>query len=397
MARDQQGARQRVTTATLFRYARYARVVVRRGTRAIQLSRQLAEARTRAAHLQRLATRMRATLQLATYVLTLNPAPARLRRRFGTPGITPRARIIANPTSGSLRGVLGVRELERTVEWLAAHGLPAELTLTAYPGHAAELAAEAVANHLDMVIAAGGDGTVNDVVQALAGHETALGVLPLGTVNVWAREMNIPLSLAQAREVLLSGCRRRVDLGRAGSRYFLMMAGIGFDAEVARRVEQSRLKRIGLKLLDYLATAGFLSVTQSPARLWLRSDGTRRSLNALMVVIGNTRLYGGAFTFANQALADDGLLDLVVIGGGGLAHRLGVIARALLRRPSLGPRVRYMRCRTVRIESRTPLPVQVDGEVVGTLPMTFTVVPHALTVIVPHAAPGELFVATPEV
>lgn len=352
---------------------------------------------------QTTARRMRMTLGLANFVLpvpTLDPrgrAERRARRaaRQESP-VAPRVRIIVNPASGTAQQV-GLDELEDVVDWLEEQGIPAELCPTERAGHAVELAREAVKAGMDMVVAAGGDGTVNDVIQALAGHTTALGVLPMGTVNVWAREMGIPLNTVDARDVLLHGMRRRVDLGRAGARYFLMMSGIGFDAEVARRVEQKQtwLKRLGLKLLNYLATAGILSVTHHSTRIWMRSDGKRRSVNALMVLIGNTRLYGGAFTFTNKALADDGLLDVVVISSGGVLYRMGVLVRAALRRPSLGPRVRYVRTRSLRLEAATPVPVQVDGEVIGTLPMTFTVTPSALTVVVPKDAPAALFVHEP--
>jgi diacylglycerol kinase family enzyme len=230
-------------------------------------------------------------------------------------------------------------------------------------GHAVELTREAVAAGHEMVIAAGGDGTLNDVIHALAGSTTALGVLPMGTVNVWAREIGIPFGASEARELLLHGVRRQVDLGRAGSRYFLMMAGVGFDAEVVKRVERNWLKRVGLKMLDYIATAGSLGLTQQPAKLTLRVAGQRRKMNALMVVIGNTRLYG----------------------------RAGVFLRAFLRRPSLGPDVRYERVRSVRLESTPPLPVQVDGDIIGSLPMTFSIAPGALWVIVPRTAPKQLF------
>jgi diacylglycerol kinase (ATP) len=337
--------------------------------------------------------RMRTTFRLAYFVVPA-VAPVRSIRRGAAPAlppVAPRVRIIVNPTSGSVRGVWGPRDLEEVAAWLSERGLPAEVCRTEYAGHATRLAQEAVRAGMEMVVAAGGDGTVNDVIQALAGRTTALGVLPLGTVNVWAREMGIPLGLAQAREVLLSGVRRRVDLGRAGSRYFLLMAGIGFDAEVARRVETSWLKRAGLKLLDYAATVGLLGMTHQPARVWLRYDGKRRGTSALMILIGNTRLYAGALTFAKRAVADDGLLDVVIVGGGGLIARMGVLARALLRRASLGPRVRYAQCRVIRIESNQPLPVQVDGEVIGTLPMTFSVAPGGLRVVVPADAPDALF------
>lgn len=379
---------------------REPRFLVRTGGAAVSAAQRVRTARRMMLVAETAAWRVRDAFRLAYYVLPITPTRPQ-RDSAETQSVAARARIIANPMSGTIRGALGIhaelsiQELEETAAWLTNHGLPTELSLTEYAGHAAELAREAVAAGMEMVIAAGGDGTVNSVLQALAGHDTALGVLPLGTVNVWAREMGIPLALPLAAEVLVRGVRRRVDLGRAGSRYFLMMAGIGFDAEVARRVEESKLKRMGLKLLDYLATVGVLSVTHQSARIWIRSGGKRRSLNSLMIIIGNTRLYGGALTFAKKAVADDGWLDFVVIGGGGIAHRVGVLLRALFRRASMGPHVRYAHVRSVRLESNKSVPVQVDGEVIGSLPMTFNVVPNALTVVVPQDAPAELFSRPP--
>lgn len=305
------------------------------------------------------------------------------------------ARIILNPTSGSGRGAALLREIEATVAWLDAHSVVAEVTATTGPGSARVLAEEAVRMELPLVVAAGGDGTINEVVQALVGHTTALGVLPLGTVNVWAREMNIPLGLADAREVLVRGVRRRIDVGRANARYFLLMAGIGIDAEVTRRVERHWLKRFGLKLLDYVAMSGYIGVTQRPARVSVRRGVHRRSAHAVQILIGNTRLWGGALELTQRALADDGWLDVVYVGGHHLRHRISVFMRAALRRPSLGPGARYERVRTLHLDAATPLPVQVDGELIGYLPMTFVVMPRALTVVVPRGAPSDLFIHPP--
>jgi YegS/Rv2252/BmrU family lipid kinase len=302
-----------------------------------------------------------------------------------------KARLIANPASGGMHGVQWVRELEATTAWLTEHGLPTALCLTSGPESATLLAEEAVRAHIPLVIAAGGDGTINQVVQALAGHTTALGVLPTGTVNVWAREAGIPLNLAEAREVLLRGARRRIDLGRAGSRYFLLMAGIGIDAEATRRVERQWPARVGLKVLDYIATGGYLGFTERPQRIWVVRHGKRKRFSALQIVIGNTRLFAGAFTFTQSAIADDGWLDVVFVGGQRLRHRAQVLLRATLRRPSLGPHAHYERVRTIRLESERPLAVQIDGELIGHLPMTFAVAPRALTVVVPHDAPSDLF------
>lgn len=385
----------------LTRGAPHARMIARTGKWTVRTMRWRKRMHTGfdAGHL--MMDHLQSTLRIAYSVLPLpTPHQVALRQEATwiaqpTPAEPPRARLIVNPASGTIRLAGGMYLVREVVDWLNTHGLPTEIRETEYAAHAAELAKEAVKIGMEMVIAAGGDGTVNSVIQALAGTTTTLGVLPLGTVNVWAREMNIPLNVIQACEVLVHGVRRRVDLGRAGHRYFLLMAGIGMDAEVARQVEHSWLKRLGLKFLDYLATATRLSVTQPSTKVTIRYDGKRQTMKALMVLIGNTRLYGGALTFATRALADDGQLDIVVIGGEHRLARLSVFLRALLRRPSLGPRVRYIRCTSARIDAAAPLPVQVDGEVFGTLPMAFSIVPRALTVIVPENAPAELFVREP--
>lgn len=356
--------------------------------------------RARALAAQQIWARIEPALRVPFYALPGVLAPTRdankLALREYTPRVTARARIIANPASGGAQSDAALRELADTARWLTERGLSTELRLTRRQGHATELAREAASAGYDMVIAAGGDGTVNDVIQALAGYRTALGVLPMGTVNVWAREMGIGLNATEARETLLHGVRRRVDLGRAGQRYFLMMAGVGFDAEVARRVEHGRLKRFGLKLVEYLATVGLLSVTRPSDTVRITIGARKRREQALMVIIGNTRLYGGAMTFTQRAVADDGALDVVVIGSGGILHRANVLGRAFLRLSAAGPRVRYERTQSLRLESKRPVPVQVDGEVIGYLPMTFGVAPLALSVIVPRAAPTGLFSHAPE-
>ena len=146
--------------------------------------------------------------------------------------------MIANPTSGSY--VHHAHQLEENIAFLRQQQWQVDLRLTEEAGDATRLAREAAAEHSDVVIAAGGDGTINEVIQGLAGTETALGVLPLGTVNVWACEMAIPLDGTGAVDVLVHGKIRCIDLGRMNERYFLLMAGIGLDGEVTSAVETRR-------------------------------------------------------------------------------------------------------------------------------------------------------------
>src|SRR5712692_4507685 len=144
--------------------------------------------------------------------------------------------MIVNPTSGSY--IYHGHQLAETIAFLRHAGWKIELRLTKEAGNAGSVAREAVKQNADLVIAVGGDGTINELIQELAGSETALGVLPNGTVNLWAREMGIPFDTAKARDILLHGQIRHVDLGRCNERYFLLMAGIGIDGEVTHAVEK---------------------------------------------------------------------------------------------------------------------------------------------------------------
>jgi YegS/Rv2252/BmrU family lipid kinase len=296
--------------------------------------------------------------------------------------------IIANPTSGGFQN--HNRDYEETLTFLRENGWQVELWLTDGPGAARKLASRAVEQRISVVIAAGGDGTLNEVIQGLAGSETALGVLPTGTVNVWAREMGIPLESAKAREILLHGQTRRIDLGQVNGRYFLLMVGIGFDAEITQAVERKPLKRLGV--LGYVLAALWFGAGYAGFPLTLRvDDADPVRTRALQIVIGNTRLYGGAFKFTWQARCDDGLLDLCVVHKRGMLGRwivLGDFALNLERRRLW---VRYNTFKKVVIETKDPVAIQIDGDPAGYTPATFEVVPGALKVIVPQDVSPELF------
>lgn len=303
-----------------------------------------------------------------------------------------RARIIANMHSGISHLHNYQRELEQIVRQLRRQGWNVELWKTNGQGSGRKLAAQAVADGADIVVSVGGDGTLNEVIQGLAGTSVALGVLPTGTINVWAREVGIPLNLVEAAKVLVDGKRQRIDLGMANERYFLLMAGIGVDAKITSVVEQHALKRWGV--LGYLLTGTFVGLGPLDFRLRLSMDGRRFRTRAHQVIVGNTRLYGGLMSFTDQARCDDGLLDICIIRKQGFFGRLQVLVNALRKHHPLGPKVSYERFQTLAIDSlSSPTPFQVDGEPIGTLPVVFRVVPRALTVIVPQDAPADLFSA----
>ncbi len=242
--------------------------------------------------------------------------------------------LIANPTSGSY--ISQTNQIQETITILRNHGWQVDLKLTQAAGDARRLAREAVAENINVVVAVGGDGTINEIIQELAGSEIALGVLPCGTVNVWAREVGIPLDTVGARGVLLNSQTRYVDLGKADDRYFLLMAGIGFDGEVTHAVEKKPVKRLGV--IGYLLVGTWLGLSYPGFRTFLQIDGRVVRTNALQIIIGNTQLYGGAIKYTWQAKCDDGLLDICIVRKQTMLERVLLFIEFLLQKRAASPK-----------------------------------------------------------
>lgn len=297
--------------------------------------------------------------------------------------------IIANPASGAAGFPHQTHSFDETLTFLRNHGWKVELWYTQTRGDGERLARKAVEQKASLVIAAGGDGTINEIIQGLAGSETALGVLPSGTVNVWAREMGIPLDDAGACKVLVNGQTRRIDLGCINGRYFMLMVGIGLDGEVTQAVEQKPLKRLGI--LGYTLALLWLGPGYRGFPVVAQIDGYVVKTRALQIFAGNTQLYAGAVKFTWQAKCDDGLLDLCIVRKRNLWGRLIVARDFLLRREQRRHWVRYDTFKTLKIETPEPIPFQIDGEAGGCTPAELSVASGVLKVIVPQKAPEGLF------
>ncbi|HZS79240.1 MAG TPA: diacylglycerol kinase family protein [Ktedonobacteraceae bacterium] len=295
--------------------------------------------------------------------------------------------ILANEKSGSFPKE--ANELEDTLAYLREQGWQVELRYTHSIEDARQKAREAVQQKADMLIAVGGDGTINTVIQELAGSETALGVIPSGTFNVWANETGIPLDIKAAREVLVHGKTRKVDLGHVQDRYFLLMAGIGFGGTVTYAVKKQSLKWLGP--LGYLLTGIRLGLGYDSFKARLTIDGRSEDVRALQIVVGNTQLYGALLKFTWRAKCDDGLFDVCIVRSPGKFERVLVMLDFLLRSTRRRKWIRYLSCKTFEIQTRTPVNFQVDGEPIGRTPATFTIVPGALKVVVPEKPPEALY------
>lgn len=251
------------------------------------------------------------------------------------------------------------------------------------------LTEDALAEGYDTIVAVGGDGTVNDVIQALCGREgparARLGLIPMGTANVLARDLGLPLrDPAAAGAVVTRGEVRQLDLGRAGGQWFALVAGIGFDGAVTRAVNPRWKRRIGK--LAYVFSAARTAFRFAPARITLTLDrGVPQQFNAYLVVIANGGRYAGRYRLARDVRPDDGMLDLFVcLRRGSLLASLARNGLALARnRLHLAPGVMRLRAHHVAVDADRPLPVQLDGDTVGVTPTVIEVIPGVLEMLAP--------------
>jgi YegS/Rv2252/BmrU family lipid kinase len=269
-------------------------------------------------------------------------------------------------------------------------GWEVDVTPTVAPGHGTELAREAVKHGVEVVFACGGDGTINEVVNGLAGTQTALAVLRGGMGNVFAKEIGVPRAHDAAIRVLVDGERRRFDLGWAGKRHFLLMAGIGFDAAVVRRVPAAHKRLLGSASYGLHAAIELAHYQPKPASLTL--DGEAWQGDLFWALLGNTRSYGGIINVTAQARVDDGLLDAYIFAGRGVRWLTDTAQKLVRGRQDKAEGVIFRRLREASVE--TPgLAVQADGEYFGQTPMTFGVTPAALDVLLPKGKGLHLFSA----
>ena len=287
-----------------------------------------------------------------------------------------RARLIFNPASGRRKTS---KALVRLLEDLKHQGIRAQPSPTSAPGHATSLAREAVERGVDVVLAWGGDGTLNEVATGLLGSPVPLGLLPGGTVNVFAREVGIPLRARAACRALAQAESRTIPVGMVGDRPFLMMAGIGLDAEVVRRLEPGFKRRLGA--LAFWIRGLALLVTHPFPPFTVRINGGEHMATSL--IAGKIRHYGGKYVVTPEARLEKPSLDVILFQGrSAFAHlRLlfGILGHFHLKLPD----VQHMHTTHLEVDASDPIYCQVDGELAGKAPLTVRVLPQALKMLLP--------------
>ena len=291
-----------------------------------------------------------------------------------TPG---RFLLLANPSAGSGRA----RELlPRVQAAMATAGLEQRTVMTTGLEHGCEEALAAAADG-EVPVVLSGDGLIGQVGGALAGSEIALGVIPGGRGNDFARVLGIPEEVDAAVAALAAGRSRRIDVGEVNGKRFLCIASCGFDSDANRIANEAKWIR-GNLVYAYAALRALIA--WKPARFTITLDGARHDVRGYSVAAANSKAYGGGMFIAPDAELDDGLLDVVTTGEAGKVHFLLNLPKVFNGKHVDNPEVSVSRAAEVRIEADRPFAVYADGDRIADLPATVRVLPRALRVIVPE-------------
>jgi YegS/Rv2252/BmrU family lipid kinase len=269
--------------------------------------------------------------------------------------------VIINPISGlGSRPETARQRAELAATCLEAHRVEADIFVTERRHHARELTQAAIANGSRVVIAWGGDGTINEVASALAFHDVALGIVPSGSGNGLARELGLPFEPHAAFELALGSRRRRIDAGELGGHLFFNVAGVGLDAEVAHQFHAHGMARRGFG--QYLTLSLRALRTYRPSLLTLAVNERIRQVRPLLIAFANARQYGNGALIAPQARVDDGKLDIVVVDHRSLPAVLWRVPALFRGRLADVPGVTMERASLVQLSSEGPIRYHVDGE-----------------------------------
>jgi len=293
-----------------------------------------------------------------------------------------RVRVIWNPGAGSKAGIpvtrVGRLQIEEVME---RTGLGDELSEAPSIEEVRALAADAVREGYDLVVAAGGDGTTGAVATELLGSRTALGILPLGSVMNVPRSLGLPRDLEAAAEALRTGEVRAIDIGRARDQPFYEAGSVGLNAAMFREAE-----RVDAGNWSSILRTIWVAIRYRPARMEIRLDDRTVRTRALMLSVASGPYTGLAMTVAPAAQMDDGQFDVVLFRRFSKVRLLRHLVSIAFGRRRYAPEVDVYRSSRVRVVSRHPLPCRADSHDLGTTPIEFTVLPRVLRVVVPRGA-----------
>ncbi len=285
--------------------------------------------------------------------------------------------LVVNPRSRR-----GLRHREAALRALIESGCDVREVVTSHPGHASEVL-RARNEIWDAVFVLGGDGTVMEVVSALAYSGIPIGVLPGGTGNLVAGVLGVPLGVRKAVRGLLAGEKTALDLGQLpDGRFFTFAAGVGVDVAMVERTSYGRKQALGM--ISYAITAIRAALQRDLLRVTVEVDGKTVHARAVLAMVANAgSIFGGRFAIGPDVRPDDGELDLCLFMPETVKEVFDLLWRLLRRDFSPHPRMMFVRGKTFSVRSDPPVSVQADGDIVGRTPIDIKVAPMAADFLIP--------------
>jgi len=291
--------------------------------------------------------------------------------------------LIANPISG---GRKDKTELLKIVsDYFSQNGNEVTLKTTSRRGEATEFAKQSVRNSDDLVVVVGGDGTINEVASGLVGSEVAMGIIPMGSGNGLARTLRIPQNIDKACKLISEGDRVKIDTGKANGRFFVLVAGVGFDAAVGKRFDQHH-KRGAISYFYIGAKEFFL---YKPEIVKLSFDDHSLEVKAFLIAAANGQQYGNNAIIAPDAKLNDGFLDITIIHYTSAFQLIRALPKLFSGRLKRYPNADFYQAKSVRIQRSGPGVLNVDGEPVDEQSIIeISILPKCLKIIAPPNSPG---------
>jgi diacylglycerol kinase (ATP) len=287
--------------------------------------------------------------------------------------------IIFNPTAGAGRSVKTMQKVE---EHLKNNNVDYIIMETKYRGHAIELAKDSIGKGYSGILSVGGDGTLLEVAQGLQSTDEILGVIPAGTGNDFREAIGVPADPIGALDIILAGNNKRIDMGLInGKSYFLNVAGTGFDVEVVKNT--NKVRRFFTGSIAYYLGIVMSTLKYKPLRLKITLDGKTMERTVLLIAVANGRCFGGGIRVSPCSDVQDGLFNIVILNQ--VARRRILIELPKLQRGELEKIdvAEQFTCREVTIECEKKQTFNVDGELYGETPSTFSIVPDSISVFCP--------------
>lgn len=302
--------------------------------------------------------------------------------------------LVYNPTAGPWDML---RPLKRLATYLGKCGWSIDLVQTQYEGDASRYAREAASGGVDLILVAGGDGTINEIANGLSNSDTVMGIVPVGTGNILAHQLRMPILspvtpiVRDIGDVLLRSRVQRVDVGLVNDRRFICWAGLGLDAEIAAQMEPRPRHIKRLRTLPYILTGLVVASEYRGVRARFTIGEHDFRTRTLLAVASNIQLYAAFFQIAPQARMDDGLLDVYVFKGLNFAYALKSVFQMLGHRHHNSPDVMHVLASQMEVETSPSVAIHLDGDPMGNTPARLSIVPDALRLLVPPNAPTTLF------